>query len=68
MGSEGAEGHEEKPEGGLTARQAYNIVSDTVTVPNTRTRDNLLQGSAILACVVADARSWEASVTGPPAS
>jgi len=36
----------------LTARQTYNLVTDTVTGPNIRLRDNLIQGAAIAAGLV----------------
>ena len=36
----------------LTGRQAYNLVSDTVTGLNVRRKDNLYQGLAILAGLV----------------
>lgn len=35
----------------LTERQAYNLVSDTVTGANVRLKDNLYQGLAILVCL-----------------
>ncbi len=36
----------------ITGRQAYNVVSDTVTGANVRLKDNVIQGFAILICVV----------------
>ena len=36
----------------LTGRQTYNLVSDTVTGPNVRLKDNLYQGLAILAGLI----------------
>lgn len=36
----------------LTGRQAYNLVTDTVTGPNVRLKDNLYQGLAILVCLL----------------
>lgn len=43
---------DEKPDDGLTGRQTYNIVSDTVTGVNVRLKDNLIQALAIVVCVV----------------
>ncbi|HEV3448892.1 MAG TPA: hypothetical protein VG099_29925 [Gemmataceae bacterium] len=43
---------EETPSQPDTVRQAYNLVTDTVTGPNIRFKDNLYQGLIILACVV----------------
>jgi hypothetical protein len=43
---------EETPKQPLTARQAYNLVSDTVGGPNVRLKDNLYQGLAILVCLL----------------
>jgi uncharacterized membrane protein YedE/YeeE len=43
------------PPQSLSARQAYNIVADTVGGPNVRLKDNLYQGLAILICVIAGA-------------
>ncbi|MDA1053556.1 MAG: hypothetical protein O3C40_24170 [Planctomycetota bacterium] len=37
---------------GLTNRQAYNVVSDTVVGANLRVKDNLFQAIAIAACMV----------------
>ena len=34
----------------MTNRQAYNVVSDTVTGVNLRLKDNVLQGIAIFVC------------------
>jgi hypothetical protein len=36
----------------MTARQAYNIVSDTVGGFNVRLKDNLLQAAAMFFCLV----------------
>jgi hypothetical protein len=36
----------------MTGRQVYNLISDTVTGPNVRLKDNLYQGLAILICLV----------------
>jgi hypothetical protein len=36
----------------MTARQVYNVVSDTVGGPNVRLRDNLLQAAAIFAGLI----------------
>jgi hypothetical protein len=36
----------------ITDRQTYNLVTDTVTGPNIRLKDNLLQGLSILVCLV----------------
>jgi hypothetical protein len=43
---------EKQPDNKMTTRQAYNVVSDTVTGVNIRPRDNLYQGLAILICLV----------------
>jgi hypothetical protein len=40
------------PKRPLTGRQTYNLVSDTVTGPNLRLKDNLYQGLFILVCLV----------------
>lgn len=49
------EEHQE-PEGetpdGMTGRQTYNVISDTVTGANLRVKDNVVQGIVILACAV----------------
>ena len=37
---------------GLTGRQAYNVVTDTVGGANVRWKDNLYQGIAILVCLL----------------
>jgi hypothetical protein len=39
---------DDEPRKRLTDRQAYNVVSDTVTGANLRLRDNLFQGVAVL--------------------
>jgi len=39
---------DDEPRKRLTDRQAYNVVSDTVTGANLRPRDNLYQGLAVL--------------------
>lgn len=36
----------------MTGRQTYNVVSDTVTGANVRLKDNVVQGLAILVCLV----------------
>lgn len=36
----------------MTGRQAYNIVSDTVTGANIRVKDNVVQAIVIFACLV----------------
>jgi hypothetical protein len=43
---------EKKPAQPMTERQVYNLVTDTVTGPNVRLRDNAYQGIAILACLI----------------
>lgn len=43
-----APGPLQSPAEGISARQAYNIVADTVGGPNLRLKDNLYQGLAIL--------------------
>jgi hypothetical protein len=40
------------PEQPLTGRQTYNLVTDTVTGPNVRLKDNLYQGLAIVVCLI----------------
>lgn len=42
---------DEAPKQPLTGRQVYNLVSDTVTGPNLRLKDNLYQGLTILICL-----------------
>ena len=42
----------EQPAEGLSGREAYNVVADTVTGVNIRRKDNLLQAAAIAACLV----------------
>lgn len=36
----------------MSARQTYNVVTDTIAGPNLRWKDNLYQGLAILICLV----------------
>jgi uncharacterized membrane protein YedE/YeeE len=43
---------DDKPEQPMTNRQTYNMVTDTVTGPNVRLKDNLLQGLVIFVCLV----------------
>jgi len=43
---------EETPKKPTTGRQAYNVVTDTISGPNVRLKDNLLQGLAILVCLL----------------
>lgn len=43
---------EDQATDGITGRQTYNVVSDTVTGANVRLKDNLIQGLVILICVV----------------
>jgi hypothetical protein len=43
---------EPTPEKRPTGRQVYNMVTDTVTGPNVRLKDNLYQGLAILVCLI----------------
>ena len=38
--------------GSLTGRQAYNVVSDTVTGANLRLKDNVIQALAIGVCLI----------------
>jgi len=45
----------EPPKDVLTTRQTYNIVSDIVTGPNIRFRDNLFQGCVVLVFFVGGA-------------
>lgn len=42
----------EDPAQGLSGRQTYNVVTDTVTGANVRLKDNLLQAAAIAVCLV----------------
>jgi len=42
---------ERTPDGSMTGRQAYNLVTDTVLGANVRAKDNLYQGLAILICL-----------------
>ncbi len=37
---------------GLDGKEAYNVVSDTVTGANVRWKDNLFQALSILVCIV----------------
>lgn len=37
---------------GLSGREAYNVVADTLTGPNMRWKDNLFQAAAIGVCTV----------------
>jgi hypothetical protein len=39
---------DDRPQRRLTQREAYNAVTDTVTGPNVRLKDNLYQGIAIV--------------------
>lgn len=39
----------------MDERDIYNVVTDTVTGPNVRLKDNLIQGIAILACLLVGA-------------
>ena len=43
---------DEPGQSGLTSRQAYNVVSDTVVGANLRVNDNLFQAIAIAVCMV----------------
>jgi hypothetical protein len=43
---------EDTPKQPLTSRQTYNLVTDTVSGPNVRLKDNLYQGLAILVCLI----------------
>ena len=43
---------ENKAPDGMTGQKTYNIVSDTVTGPNVRLKDNVIQGIVILVCLV----------------
>ena len=40
------------PDKALTNRETYNVVTDTITGPNIRLKDNLFQGLAIVACLL----------------
>ena len=42
----------EAPRRALTGQESYKLLTDTVSGPNVRLKDNLYQGLAILACVV----------------
>jgi len=57
---------EETPKKPLTGRQAYNLVTDTVTGPNVRLKDNLYQGLAILVCLVVGGLIGYLAVTEQP--
>ncbi|MEM9109127.1 MAG: hypothetical protein AAGC72_03810 [Planctomycetota bacterium] len=35
-----------------TTRETYNMVTDTIAGPNIRLKDNLLQGLAVLVCLI----------------
>ena len=43
---------ESQSKDGLTAKETYNVVSDTVVGVNVRARDNLIQGVIILFTVI----------------
>ena len=43
---------ESKLQDGLTAKETYNVVSDTVVGVNVRVKDNLIQGVIILFTVI----------------
>jgi hypothetical protein len=43
---------EKTPKKPTTGRLAYNVVTDTLGGPNVRLKDNLLQGLAILVCLL----------------
>ena len=43
---------ESKSQDGLTAKETYNVVSDTVVGVNVRAKDNLIQGVIILFTVI----------------
>lgn len=36
----------------MSSREEYNLITDTVTGPNVRLKDNLYQGFVILACLL----------------
>ncbi|HEX6902168.1 MAG TPA: hypothetical protein VF789_20800 [Thermoanaerobaculia bacterium] len=57
---------EETPREPLTGRQVYNLVTDTVTGPNIRPKDNLYQGLAILICLGLGALIGYLAVTKEP--
>jgi hypothetical protein len=42
----------QEPPAGMTDRQTYNVVTDTVMGPNVRLKDNVVQGIAILVCLL----------------
>ena len=48
---------DDPPKKSIPDRQTYNMVTDTVTGPNIRLKDNLIQGLAILACLILGAVS-----------
>jgi hypothetical protein len=43
---------EETQRKSTTGRQAYNVVTDTISGPNVRLKDNLFQGITILVCLL----------------
>ena len=47
---EEAKTRDEPPDGEMSGRQVYNVVSDTVGGVNVRLRDNVIQGLAIFVC------------------
>lgn len=49
---ERTDGGAEMPAPDLTARQTYNVVTDTITGPNIRLRDNLIQAVIIALCLI----------------
>ena len=49
---EGKKGEQPPASQGTTGRQAYNVVSDTVTGANVRLKDNVIQAIAILVFIL----------------
>ena len=37
---------------GMTGRQQYNLVTDTIVGPNVRLKDNVIQGISVLVCLL----------------
>lgn len=41
-----------EPQPGISGREAYNVVTDTLTGPNVRWKDNVYQAAAIGVCTI----------------
>jgi hypothetical protein len=43
---------DEQEGSGMTGRQQYNLVTDTIVGPNIRLKDNVIQGVSVLVCLL----------------